>query len=1157
MKQKNTIFQYPLKNVAHIVKIMKITVFLCFVCVFSVWADDVHSQGTEVSVKIENGTLRSLFSQIEKSSNYVFLVSDEATAELNRKINLRVKDEQVSKVLDTALEDTRLSYLIKGRQITVFRDDKAVELPKAEVVQQQKIVISGMVRDASFNDPLMGVNIREKGTSNGVISAADGKYSISVSSTDAVLVFSFIGFITQEIPVKDKRTINVELKEDSYQTDEVVVIAYGSAKKASITGALSSVSSEQLTRVPTASLTNTLAGILPGAATVQSTGQPGKDAAQIFIRGSGSLNSNRSAPLIMVDGVEREFTQIDPSEIESISVLKDASSTAVFGVRGANGVILVTTKRGRAGIPSVSVSSTFGLQQPISLIEASNSYDYARFWNMRQEMDGRTNVFTPEQIEKYRTGSDPIMYPDISWKDYMFNKTFLQSQNNVNISGGNEQIKYFVSLGYLYQNGLLKQFSSLPYDNNYRYNRYNYRGNIDAQLTKTTNMKLNIGGHVRDIQEPNTVENVEWAWTIAQVWAQPFGGPGLINGKRTSITRSSLPTDEIRDGLFVFYGYGYKKQYQTTLNVDVDITQRLDIITKGLSASLKAAYDNNFEIYKYRDGQIETQNVFYKSTLTDPSLPETDPHFDKTILFTPVGRDVPLSYSEGHARGRKWYVEARLNYERSFGNHNVTGLFLYNQSRYYYPNSYTHLPRGYIGWVGRATYNYRTTYLFDLNMGYNGSENFAPGNKRYGLFPAVSAGWVASNEKFMQKQDIISYLKLRASWGKVGSDLDNEVHNSSRFLYKPGTWSGGGSYSFGVNNPTGAEAAYMETPGNRNVTWETAEKQNYGIDINFLNDRLAVNFDYFIEHRTGILIPPRMIPGIIGTSLPNLNIGAVDNKGFEVVVGWRDKYKDFSYFIDGNVSFARNKIINIDEIPNNYSYQDETGGSTDRQSGMYKFLRLYQYDDFVKGTDGELILKPELPQPYIKVYPGDAMYADLNGDNIVDADDTMVYGYSSRPEYVFGLNMGFNYKGWGLTMNWAGATNVAKMLEEDYRTPFTTAGARGLIQYFVDECWTPENQYGATLPRAAVTTRSWNNSKSTLWLQNASYLRLKTISLTYTLSNVKALKKLGIETMMFNLSGFNLLTFTKLKHLDPEANTQNNGKYPIVKTYNLGVTLNF
>jgi hypothetical protein len=326
--------------------------------------------------------------------------------------------------------------------------------------------------------------------------------------------------------------------------------------------------------------------------------------------------------------------------------------------------------------------------------------------------------------------------------------------------------------------------------------------------------------------------------------------------------------------------------------------------------------------------------------------------------------------------------------------------------------------------------------------------------------------------------------------------------------------------------------------------------------VTFLSNRLSFNFDYFTEKRTGILIAPNQMPIIIATSLPNLNIGAVNNKGYEVVIGWSDRINKLDYYVNTNISYSKNKIINIDEVPNLYDYQNVTGGPTGRQSGMYKFIRLYRYGDFDKGEDGEYILKKDLPQPYIQVYPGDAMYADLNDDGTVDADDRMVYGYSSRPEYVFGLNVGLQYEGVGLTMNWAGATHVAKMLEEDYRTPFTTAGSRGLIQYFVDDSWTPEHQ-DASLPRPAVTTRSWNTSKSTLWLQDASYLRLKTISLNYTMKNMKFLNTLKIKSLVINLSGYNLLTFTKLKALDPEGNTQNNGAYPIIKTYNLGATINF
>jgi TonB-linked SusC/RagA family outer membrane protein len=1139
----------------------KFTLFFWGFTCFAALTNKIEAQEVKFSFADRQATLKQAIAQIEKQSNSVFLVTEEGSRRLDKTVVLPENAVNIHDLLTVMFRNTGLSYHISGQQVIVFIDkENPAEKPKRRVdtdeksTAQQNLLVSGAVSDEN-GVPLPGVVVRMEGTQQGTITDSNGKFVIRVRDENSVLTFSFLGYLDQSITVGKTLLWNISMKESSTELEEVVVIAYGTSKKATITGALSTVNHEQLNRVPTTSITNTLAGILPGAATVQTTGQPGRDAAAIYVRGSGSLNNSLSSPLVLVDGVERSFSQIDPSEIESISLLKDASATAVFGVRGANGVILVTTRRGSTGRPSISVTSTMGLQQPISLIEAANSYDYARFWNIRQEMDGRTNVFTPEQTEAYRTGSDPMMYPNISWKDYMFNETFIQSKNNINISGGSENISYFVSLGYLYQNGLLKQFNSLPYDNNYRYNRYNYRSNIDAKLSKTTNMKLNIGGYVRDVQEPRTVEDVSWGWTVAQVWAQPFAGPGIVNGKRTHVPRTILPVDELRDGLFAFYGWGYFREYETTVNIDIDITQKLDVITKGLSVSLKGAYDNNFQIKKSREGEVETQEVYYRSTLIDPTLPQTDPYFDKTIIFKPYYyRDVPLNYYENSGRGRKWYVEGRVNYERTLGEHNVSALLLYNQSRNYYPSSYAYIPRGYIGYVGRVTYACRSTYLFDINVGYNGSENFAPGKTRYGLFPAFSAGWIATNEPFMQNQNIAGYLKLRMSWGKVG----NDNNNASRFLYADGRWSPDALYSFGVDNPAGSEAATMGTPGNRNVTWETAEKQNYAIDLKFLKDRLSFSFDYFRESRTGILISPNMYPSIIATSLPSLNIGAVNNKGCELVLEWSDKInKELNYFVNGNMSYAKNKIINIDEVPKNYDYQTTTGGSTGRESDMYQFERLYQNSDFVQDANGQLMLNPSLPQPYITVYPGDAMYSDLNNDGIVDAEDRMVYGYSSRPEYVFGLNGGINYKGFGFVMNWAGATHVAKMLEEDYRAPFTTAGGRGLIQYFVDECWTPENQLDATLPRAARTTWQWNSAKSTLWLKDASYLRLKTVSLSYTLRDMKFLDTLGIQSMMLNLSGYNLLTFTKLKTLDPEGNTQNNGAYPIIKTYNLGITLNF
>lgn len=1037
-------------------------------------------------------------------------------------------------------------------------------IPKMYALPPEGITIKGRVIDETLKEAVPGANVSVKGTTIGTITNYDGNYSIVVPSKKSVLVISFMGYITQEIVVGDRKTINVNLKEDAQSLDEVVVIAYGNQDKGLVTSAISSISNKELIKSPVASVTNVLAGAMPGVSSIQSSGQPGKDAADIYVRGSGSLNNSMSKPLILVDGVEREFSQIDPNEIESISVLKDASSTAVFGVRGANGVVLVTTRRGKSGKPQISISTSLGLQQPISLVEQTGSYEFARFWNMKQNMDGITDkklYFTPEQVEAYRTGSDPIMYPNMDWKKYIFNDVYLQSKNNINISGGSDDVKYFISIGYLYQNGLLKELPGQKYDNNYRYDRYNYRANIDANLTKTTTMKLGIGGNLGKTQEPlNVVSGTgqdQNPWVIAQIWSHPFAGPGFINGVRTLVPKDLVPLGEIlRDGMFVFYGKGFTQNYQTTLNLDLDITQKLDFLTKGLSVSVKGAYDNSFKLFKKRaGGDVESQTVYYKSYFDSNGLmDQTDPDYDKSLIYLPSGSDTPLTYSEERGRGQNWYIEGRVNYERTFGDHKVSGLVLYNQSRNYYPDAYTYIPRSYIGLVGRVTYSYLSKYLFDVNMGYNGSENFAPGKNRFGLFPAFSAGWVASAEKFMENQKIVDYLKFRVSWGRVGSDKGVD----SRFMYMPAVWQSSGSYSFGVQNPDGSPAFGISKIGNPAVTWETADKQNYGIDVKFLNSRLSVNFDYFMEKRTGILITPESTPNIIATSLPNLNIGKVDNHGYEIAVEWSDNIgKDFNYYINANASFARNKIIYKDEVPKQFGYMNETGGSTGRQTDVYKYIRLYQYSDFIQGPNGELALKPELPQPYQKVYPGDAMYADLNGDNIVDGNDKCVAGYADRPEYTFGLNLGCNWKGFSLSMQWAGSTNVSRMYDIEYRIPFTNAGKRGLLTYFYDGCWTPENQQGAIYPRPSEESESWNSEPSTLWLQDASYLRLKSLNIGYTITDKPFLKKLGISSLGFTFSGYNLLTFSPLKYLDPESKPDRFGDYPLIKLYSFGLNLNF
>jgi TonB-linked SusC/RagA family outer membrane protein len=530
------------------------------------------------------------------------------------------------------------------------------------------------------------------------------------------------------------------------------------------------------------------------------------------------------------------------------------------------------------------------------------------------------------------------------------------------------------------------------------------------------------------------------------------------------------------------------------------------------------------------------------------------------------GSQPTLSYGESTDDDKNWYLEARVDYSRKFaGKHSVSGLLLYNQSRDYYPKkdgssmAYQWLPRGYVGWVARATYGYADKYLVDVSAGYNGSENFAPGKTRYGLFPSASLGWVISEEKFMKKAPWVDFLKVRASIGKVGNDLSNTV----RFMYMDGVWNDAGVYYFGTGKSDGVPRYELGTPGNKGVTWETALKANVGLDFDLFNYRLHFSGDIFQEHRTGILIAPRSLPSIIATSLPNMNLGEVDNRGYELELGWKDHIGNFTYDLSGNVTFARNTIVFEDEVEPEFEYQRETGGPTGRYM-LYQFERLYQKSDFYTDADGNMRLNPDLPQPSNAVYPGDCMYKDLSGDGIIDGRDRMYDGYPNRPEYLFGSNWKFGYKGFNLSLNWIAATNVSRVWNADYRIPFTNSGHRGLLKIFAenswidnDNPWAPGREDG-TLPRFTKTNYPWNSMDSTLWTVDASYIRLKSASFGYTFTRNRFFDKLGISSVGLMFTGYNLLTFSQMKLQDPEAkSSSSSGQYPLVKTYNMALSINF
>lgn len=1032
-----------------------------------------------------------------------------------------------------------------------------------EVRQEQGIRITGTITD-EFG-PVIGATVQVKGSTGGVITDIDGKYTILVPDENAILTVSFIGYLPREVTVGNKKTINIRLQENVQSLEEVTVVAYGVQKKATLTGAISSVGTDALLKSPSASVANSLAGQLPGVSSMQSSGQPGADDAKIFVRGVGSLTEGGAAPLILVDGVERSFFQMDPNEIESINVLKDASATAVFGVRGANGVILVTTRRGKEGKARVSVSSNVGVQVPTRVLDVADSYNTALCYNEAQRNDGMAEdqmAFNAYDLERFRLGDDPIMYPNINWYKELTNKVAVQTQHNLNISGGTKKVRYFISLGFLYQNGLFKQLKGLDYNNNYNYSRYNYRANLDVDLTPTTTLKFNMGGIVGTRHEP-----------ILQIWQDfsstwPFSSPGLVDGKKVVHQETRYPNLAMINQVFdKYYGSGYQRRLSNNMTFDLNLVQSLDFITKGLSVDIKGSYNTDYSYLKKVTGHVETYTPFYKSQVDGSGLTINDPTFDKTVVYRVSGQNSMNTYSEDagkRSRGRDWYLEGSIRYNRKFGNHSVGALFLYNQSKKYYPKAYSDVPAAYVGFVGRLTYDYKSKYMAEFNVGHNGSENFAP-DKRFGTFPAGSIGYILTEESFFPKNQYLTYLKLRGSIGLVG----NDNMSSYRFLYLPDAYSVNDSgwleqtyndkngYIFGLTNTAYELAAREIRLGNPNVTWETALKQNYGIDAYFFNDRLRLSADYFIEKRKDILIQRGTVPSLIamgGGLLPVVNMGKVDNKGYEIDLKWNDKVKDVSYFINANVSYAKNKIIYQDEVEPNEPYQWRTGNEVGARYG-YVALGFYSKDDF--NADGTL--KGDLPQPTAKVKPGDVKYADLNADEVIDNDDQTKIGNPKRPAYTFGLNFGAEYKGFFASMNWTGVAECDIMMANTYRDPFFNKQLGGTFyQYLVDGRWTEETAATAEYPRFTYNRNSNNQETSRVWLKDASYLKLKNLTVGYNITSEKILKAIGASKLAVQFTGYNLLTIDKLKVFDPEGElTRDDNTYPVMKIFSLGVNVTF
>lgn len=993
----------------------------------------------------------------------------------------------------------------------------------------QSWVLKGNVVDEK-DQPIPGVTVRIKNTTRGAKTDIDGNFIIEISDAKDVLIFSYIGYKAQEVIAGTERVLKVKLLADAAsELDQVVVVGYGTQKKATLTGAISSISPSELQRMPTPSLSNALGGKLPGVITKQESGEPGADAADVYIRGLASWVNSR--PLILVDGVERDMNAIPPQEIESFYILKDASATAVYGVRGANGVVVITTKRGKVGKPVVNFRAESAVVSSTRLPEYINGSEYAGFVNEAMAYSGQVPRYSPEVIKKFQDGSDPYLYPNVSWIDELWRKNSYQSINNLNVNGGTELITYYVNVGYTYQNGLYKVDDQNTYNTNANLNRYNFRSRVDMNLSKNFSVSLGVGGNIQQRNSPanptnQIFETIQSTSPIAYPIRNPDGTPG------------GVPQDGIQ-GLnpwAVITQNGYRSNHYNTLQSTFTAKWDLSsLLTKGLSLNGRFGYDHYSAGGPNRGKLHEIKQYLGKDPVTNEDM------------YAIHREGEALRYAVSYSGNRALYSESSLNYERKFGIHGIGAMLLYNQRDLVditASNTIANLPQRHQGVAGRVTYDFDNRYFAEFNFGYNGSENFPKGN-RFGFFPSVSAGWLISNEKFWQIP-AINQFKIRASHGQAGNDRTD----GTRYLFLTTVITTGTNYypyGLDMNFISGIEEWQL---GNENVTWEVSTKSNVGIDLGLFQNKISLQMDVFRENRKGILIQRQDIPSMPGFfgNKPYGNLGETKNRGIDGQLVFKSSANDFRYNLMVNATYAKNTIIENDEPKTRYAYQTGKGYSISQARGLVA-LGLFK-------DEADIDASPT--QTFGQVRPGDIKYQDVNSDGRIDLFDIVPIGSPRNPELMYGFGGTIEYKSFDLSLFFTGVTKTSFFFGQNTMQPFNRGEANILREYY-DNRWIPGGNNASAKYPAVIHERNSNNFidgvTSTLWQRDGSFLRFKNAEIGFTLP-ASISKRLRFQTARFFVNGMNLYTWDKIKVVDPETDDSDGG-YPISRTLNLGIDVKF
>lgn len=1048
---------------------------------------------------------------------------------------------------------------------------------KVQATQSNKITVSGTVLDRTTNDPLIGVSVVVKGVANaGTITDMDGKFTLKLPYAEAPLVFSYLGYQPQEIVPGAKKELTVLLQEDTKALQEVVVVGYTKQRKETMIGSVATITTKDLTQSPTANINNALAGRLPGLIVNQyAGGEPGVDQSELFIRGKATYG-NQSA-IVIVDGIERDMSYLAPDEIETFTILKDASATAAYGIRGANGVIVITTKRGKAAEKAtVNLKASIGINQPIGFPEYLGSADYATLYNEARLNDAKMtgadisslNLFSQQAIDNFRRAkgdnSDGLGY-DWDYYDFAF-KPGLQEDVSLSIRGGTDKVRYYVLANYFSQGGNYKYANAGEYDSQTKFTRYNFRSNIDININRYLSTRLDLGARITDRNAPGTTASR--LMTICAT--QPPYLPILV--EENSHPQNEEYIQQNPRGMLYgdnIYRYnllgelsrtGYLNEKNTYLNGSFAMNLDMGFLTKGLKAELMFSYDAsegrwiNRKLDTYKDGYREYPKYATFMPIEGSDAYMTGGHYTgayKTGNKYDIDQTIGNGFSHNASDGRT-YIQARLDYNRLFSDrHEVTAMLLANRGNRTVNNELAYHSQGI---TGRFAYYYNQKYLMEFNFGYNGSENFAPG-KRYGFFPAGSIGWVVSEEEFMKKASWVDFLKVRASYGLVGSD-----NVSSRFPYLA-FYGGGSGYDFGNNFGTNVGGNSEGNLANASLTWEKARKLNVGIDFTTLNQRLALTVDAFYEYRFDIITDMNGdgimgYPDIVGKDAALQNLGEVSNRGVDIELSWNDKIgKDFRYYIRPNLTFSRNRLEYKAEVARKNSWRKETG------KRLYENF-VYVFDHFVADQEEADRLNKIGYQPWGQLIPGDVVYKDLDRNGVIDDEDRTAMGNPRSPELMFGIPFGFQYKNFDFSVLLQGATKSSILLNGAavFDFPQFEQDKIGRVKKMHLDRWTPETAATAKYPALHYGTHDNNkNGNSSLFLYDASYLRLKNVEIGYNVSP-KLLRKFHVQQARIYVQGLNLLTFDKLGDvdIDPETKSGDGASwYPIQKVFNFGIDITF